>query len=209
MTAIVACGEKAPAKTDAAPPPASASNTSPVSPDSFRVSFVTSKGTFVVAVTRSLSPHGADRFYQLVQADYFTDVRFFRVVSGHIAQFGMHGDPVTNAKAEAVTIRDEPVAASNVRGTISFATSGPDSRSNQLFINLIDNPMLDGMGFSPIGRVVDGMKVVDGLYGGYGEKAGRAQDSIAAGGNAFLSRVFPKLDYIRSATVLDAGGAVR
>ena len=169
-------------------------------PDSFRVAFETSKGNFAVDVIRAWSPNGADRFHQLVSTGYFTDVAFFRVVPGFIAQFGMHGDPSVNERWEDRPIRDDPVRESNRRGTIVFATAGPNTRANQLFINFKDNAQLDGMGFSPIGRVVEGMGVVDSLFDGYGEAPVQAR--IARQGNRYLKQEFPLLDYVKSARVV-------
>ena len=163
-------------------------------PDSFRVSFQTSRGPFVVQVNRALSPKGADRFYELVQARFFDDARFFRVVPGFVAQFGINDKPKVNDEWDAKTIPDEPVKETNARGTIVFATSGPDSRSHQLFINLVDNGRLDAMGFAPFGRVVEGMAVVDSLYSEYGETPD--QTMIQRLGNSYLQRNFPKLDRI-------------
>lgn len=173
-------------------------------PDSFRVALETTKGSFAVDVIRAWSPNGADRFHELVSAGYFTDVAFFRVVPGFIAQFGMHGDPSVNERWEERPIRDDPVRQSNRRGTIVFATAGPNTRANQLFINFKDNAQLDGMGFSPIGRVVEGMSVVDSLFDGYGEAPVQAR--IARQGNRYLKQEFPLLDYVRSARVVALSG---
>lgn len=167
------------------------------------MSFETSQGDFVVQVNRAWSPKGADRFYALVNEGYFTDVRFFRVIPGFVAQFGMHGDPATNEKWDSRTITDDPVRETNARGTLVFATSGPNTRGNQFFINFVDNTRLDGMGFSPFGRVVEGMSVVDSIHGGYGDGPGAPQqDRIAREGNAYLKREFPNLDYIEKATII-------
>lgn len=178
------------------------------SPETFRARFETSKGEFVVEVVRAWSPNGADRFYNLVRNGYYDDVRFFRVISGFMAQFGLHGDPAVNAAWRARPIPDDPVVESNRRGYVTFAmTSQPNSRTTQLFINFADNAQLDGMGFAPIGRVVEGMDVVDALYAGYGEGApsGRGPDQgrIQMEGNAYLTAQFPELDYIRRATVIE------
>ena len=169
-------------------------------PDSFRVAFETTRGHFTVDVIRGWSPRGADRFYELVNAGYFTDVAFFRVLPRFIAQFGMHGDPAVNRRWEDKAIRDDPVRESNKRGTIVFATAGPNTRANQLFINTSDNAQLDGQGFSPIGRVAEGMSVVDSLFDGYGEAP--VQSRIARQGNRYLKLEFPLLDYIKSARVV-------
>lgn len=168
-------------------------------PDSFRVAFETTRGNFDVDVIRAWSPRGADRFHELVTTGYFTDVAFIRVLPGFVAQFGMHGDPAVNRRWER-PILDDPVVQSNKRGTIVFATSGPHTRGNQFFINYSDNARLDGMGFSPFGRVVEGMSVVDSIYAGYGETPD--QSRVGAEGNAYLKREFPRLDYIKSARIV-------
>ena len=175
-------------------------------PESFKARFETSKGSFTVEVTRSLAPNGADRFYSLVRAGYFTDVEFFRVVSGFMCQFGIHGDPKVAAAWRAARIPDDPVKGSNGRGAITFATAGPNTRTTQLFINFVDNSSsLDGMGFAPFGKVIEGMDVVDKIYSGYGEGAPRGagpdQGRIQQEGNAYLKKEFPKLDYIKSAAI--------
>jgi peptidyl-prolyl cis-trans isomerase A (cyclophilin A) len=209
--------ETPPAASEPAPPPATtspapaapaepaAAPTTLTTPATFRVQFETSKGNFVVEVDRSLAPNGADRFYRLINEGYYDDVRFFRVIAGFMAQFGMHGDPALTARWRAQRIPDDPVVGSNTRGTITFATSGPNSRTTQLFINLVDNRNLDGMGFAPFGRVVEGMEVVDQLYSGYGEGApqgqGPSQANIQAQGNAYLTQNFPLLDYIVRARI--------
>lgn len=200
LVAVAGC-----AKKESARPAQATVQAAATAPDSFQVRFETSRGPFTVQVTRALSPHGADRFYQLVSIGYFTDVRFFRVVPNFVAQFGMNGDPEVNARWASRTIPDDSVRTTNARGTIVFATSGPNSRSNQLFINLVDNPRLDAMGFAPIGRVIDGMDVVESLYSGYGESPDQTQ--ISTSGNAYLERMFPKLDYIKSATIVSGAAA--
>jgi peptidyl-prolyl cis-trans isomerase A (cyclophilin A) len=205
LVVVGACSKKEPPPPPnpaAAVPAAPVQPADPQAPDSFRVRFETSKGDFVVAVTRSLSPRGADRFHNLVEQGYFKDVRFFRVIGGFMAQFGMHGDPAVNKKWADASIPDDPVAESNKRGTITFATRGPNTRSNQFFINFADNAMLDPQGFSPFGHVVEGMKVVDAIHAGYGDPPPDSQDSISKEGNAYLARHFPKLDYIKSATIV-------
>jgi peptidyl-prolyl cis-trans isomerase A (cyclophilin A) len=206
----VACKEKSPPvpPPEATVPTPLPPSTPPdaASPDSFRVKFVTTKGNFTVEVNRAWAPKGADRFHRLVTEGYFKDVRFFRVLPGFMAQFGLSGNPALNAKMDALRIPDDPVTQSNKRGMVTFATAGPNTRSNQFFINYGDNASLDVQGFSPFGRVVDGMKVVDAMYGGYGEGApngqGPSQDLIATQGNEYLQRAFPKLDYIKSATIV-------
>lgn len=176
-------------------------------PDVFRVRFETSQGAFVVEAHREWAPHGADRFHELVAAGFFDDSRFFRVVAGFIAQLGLPGDPAVNSQWKDKTIPDDPVRQSNVRGTIAYAMTGPGTRSTQLYINLADNARLDAQGFAPIGRVTEGMDVVDRLYSGYGEGAGGGmrggkQGKILAGGNAHLDTEFPKLDRLIRARLL-------
>jgi peptidyl-prolyl cis-trans isomerase A (cyclophilin A) len=176
-------------------------------PESYRARFETSKGDFVIEVQRALSPNGADRFYNLVSSGYYDGVRFFRVIDGFMAQFGMHGDPAVTAAWRSAPIQDDPVMASNLRGTVTFAMTGqPNSRTTQIFINFGDNVQLDGMGFAPFGQVVDGMDVVDALYSGYGEGApngaGPSQGQIQAEGNRYLEAEFPQLDHVIRATIV-------
>lgn len=175
-------------------------------PDRYTVELDTTKGPIVIDVHRDWAPHGADRFYELVNDGYFTDVAFFRVIGGFMAQVGISGDPALNAQWRQKTIPDDPVKASNTRGTVSFATSGPNSRTTQFFINFGDNSRLDAMGFAPFGKVRD-MAVVDALYDGYGEGAprgrGPSQGLIQSQGNDYLRKDFPKLDYIKSAKILE------
>ncbi len=174
-------------------------------PDRFAVELDTTKGPIVIDVHRAWSPHGADRFYSLVQNGYYTDVAFFRVIDGFMAQVGISGDPALNAKWKNDRIEDDPVEQSNTRGMVSFASSGPDSRTTQFFISFVDNSQLDRMGFSPFGKVRD-MATVDALYAGYGEGAprgrGPSQALMQSQGNSYLQKDFPKLDYIKSAKVL-------
>jgi homoserine O-acetyltransferase len=175
-------------------------------PERFTVAIETTKGTFVLALERALSPKGVDRFHQLVSAGFFDDSRFYRIVPGFIAQFGIPGDPTVTPMWKDRAIDDDSVRASNVRGTIAFAMNGPNTRTTQLFISLVDNSRLDAQGFSPLGRVVEGMDVVDRLYGGYGENAGggiRAgrQGRMMAEGNAHLDRDYPQLDRLIRATI--------
>ena len=140
-------------------------------PAVYQAKFDTSKGAFVIEVHRDWAPNGADRFYNLVKNGFYNDVRFFRVLDGFMAQFGINGNPNLSAVWRNANIKDDPVKQSNTRGTITFATAGPNTRTTQVFINFGDNAGLDGQGFSPFGKVVSGMDVVDSLYGGYGEGA--------------------------------------
>jgi peptidyl-prolyl cis-trans isomerase A (cyclophilin A) len=157
-------------------------------------------------VTRAWAPLGAERFHELVTTGFFNDIAIFRVIDGFMAQFGIHGDPIVSAKWRDNQIKDDPVTQSNSRGMVTFATSGPNTRTTQLFINFGNNNRLDGMGFSPFGTVSEGMDIVDQLYKGYGEGAPRGQGPdqgrMQREGNAYLKKDFPNLDYILSAELL-------
>ncbi len=173
-------------------------------PEHFRVRFVTSQGDYVVEVHRDWAPIGADRFYNLVNHHFFEDQRFFRVRQGVFAQFGIPGDPRIALAWRTATIPDDPPQHSNTRGTIAYAFTTANTRTTQLFVNLADNHPFDAQGFAPFGVVISGMEAVDRLYSGYGETSGggmRAghQEALFAGGNAWLNRNFPRLDYIRKA----------
>ena len=169
-------------------------------PPTFQVGFDTSKGRFVVEVHREWAPIGADRFYNLVKNGFFDDVRFFRVIEGQLAQFGMHGNPKVQEAWRDAVVRDDPVRHGNVRGSVSFASRGPNTRTTQLFINLRDNSAYDRLGFAPFAEVVMGIDVVDSLYGGYEERP--EQPLIDEEGNAYLTREFPNLDYVKKAAIL-------
>ena len=174
-------------------------------PATYKARFDTSKGAIVIEVRRDWAPNGADRFYNLVKNGFYDDTRFFRVVGGFMVQFGINGDPKISARWRSATIKDDAVKQSNKRGTITFATSGPDSRTSQVFINFADNSGLDGQGFSPFGQVTTGMSIVDSLFSGYGEGAPRGrgpdQGRIQQEGNAYLTKDFPNLDYVKKATI--------
>lgn len=183
-------------------------------PPVYKVKLETTKGDVVLELHRSWAPNGADRFYNLVKIGYLDDVAFFRAMKGFMVQFGMHGDPKVTAAWNAAMLQDDPVKESNVRGSITFAMRGPNTRTTQLFINLVDNngkgerPVdLDKMSFAPFGKVVEGMEVIDALYTGYGEGAPRGkgpdQRRITTEGNPYLRSDFPELDYIKKATLLD------
>ena len=171
-------------------------------PAHYTVAFSTTKGRFEVTVNRTWAPRGADRFYNLVRAHFFDGVEFFRVVKGFVVQFGISGYPAVSRAWQNANIADDPVKASNGRGTITFADAGPNTRTTQVFINLANNARLDSLGFAPFGKVTKGLSVVDKLYGGYGEQPTSAQPQIAAQGNAFLKRQFPKLDTVLTATIV-------
>jgi len=198
---------KASAKTAAARP----SLLNPVSfkaraPAVYKVKFTTTKGAFVVQVTRAWSPLGADRFYNLVKYGFYDGASFFRVLPGFVAQFGIAAKPSVANAWRSATIKDDAVVQSNRRGSLTFATAGANTRTTQVFINLADNARLDGMGFSPFGEVVEGMDIVDQLYSGYGEGApdgqGPDQPRIEREGKAYLDKNFPQLDSIKSTLVM-------
>jgi peptidyl-prolyl cis-trans isomerase A (cyclophilin A) len=202
------------AKPTAAPAPAAAapltdpSKFNEKAPEGFKIKFTTTKGDVIIQVSRALSPNGADRFYNLVKGGFFTDIAFFRVIPGFMGQFGIHGDPAVAAAWRGAKIEDDKVKGSNIRGAITFAMAGPNTRTTQFFINLANNPNLDGSGFSPFGKVIEGMDVIDKINGEYGEGApngrGPEQGRVQAEGNAYLQKDFPRLDYIKSASVLPA-----
>jgi len=169
-------------------------------PDTFKVKFECTNGEFTVECFKEWAPLGVERFYQLVREGYFDDTGFFRVVPNFVVQFGLAADPQVTAKWRTKSITDDPVKQTNAPGTITFATSGPNSRTTQLFINLVDNKRLDGMGFSPFGKVIEGMDVVKKINPEYGERP--QQGMITAEGNAYLKKNFPKMDFIKKATLV-------
>jgi homoserine O-acetyltransferase len=178
-------------------------------PDIFRVKFETTAGSFLIEAHRDWSPHGADRFYQLVCTKYYDDSRFFRVVPGRWVQFGINGNPTIAQQQRHITIPDDPLKQHNTPGYVAFSNTGPNTRSTQVFINLGDNTARNDIeaGFAPFGQVVEGMDVVERLYSGYGEHSGggmRAghQNRIFEGGNAYLDREYPKLDKLLRVTLM-------
>jgi peptidyl-prolyl cis-trans isomerase A (cyclophilin A) len=211
----------APAKEPAAPANAPAAKTASFdpallqpatlrlkAPAEYDVKFVTTAGEFTVKVTRAWAPNGADRFYNLVRHHFYDGAAFFRVLPGFMAQFGLSAYPEVSKVWETATIKDDPIVQSNHRGFVSFATAGPNTRTTQVFINYGNNEALDRSGFSAFAVVLDGMEVVDKLYNGYGEGApdgrGPNQGLIGSRGRAYLEKGFPKLDTIRSATLVPA-----
>jgi peptidyl-prolyl cis-trans isomerase A (cyclophilin A) len=213
--------KQAPAKTPApagAPAPAAKMASPPAAllnpaalkakaPDLFRVKFATTHGDFVVEVHRDWAPLGVDRFYNLVKNRFFTDNSFYRISPGFIVQFGISAFPAVTKAWSSATIKDDPVKESNKKGTLTFAMAGPNTRSTDFFINLRDNAPLDGQGFSPLGTVTEGMDIVSGLYSGYGEMkeqggAGPSQPLVQSQGKAYLDKNFPKLDSIKTATII-------
>jgi peptidyl-prolyl cis-trans isomerase A (cyclophilin A) len=175
-----------------------------VVPEAFKIKFETTKGDFIVEATRAWAPRGVDRFHELLRMRYFDEGRFFRVVPGFVAQFGVHRDYDVHDRWRKYFIVDDPPKEKNKRGTLAFAQSGPNTRATEIFINLADNAILDEQGFVPFGRVVQGMEVVDSLYSGYGElmpegkyiDPGRVENAT----NAYLVPRFPMLDYIKRTT---------
>jgi len=171
-------------------------------PDEYAVLFETSAGNFKIQATRAWAPHGADRFYALVTSGYFDDQRFFRVVPDFVVQWGLSGDPELTSQWRNAGIPDDEVAETNTRGRVTFAaTSLPDSRTTQLFVNLGDNVKLDGMGFAPFGEVVEGMEIVDAVNAEYREQPDQAE--IGTRGNEYLNEDFPDLDYIVTASIAE------
>jgi peptidyl-prolyl cis-trans isomerase A (cyclophilin A) len=170
-------------------------------PEEYEVTFVTTKGNFVVQVTRAWAPQGADRFYNLVRHHFYNDMALFRVVPGFVVQFGLGPSPAVNKAWENAKIKDDPVTQSNAPGTITFATAGPNTRTTQVFINLGNNGALDGQGFAAFGKVTSGMDVIGTFYSGYADNTTNDQGNIASGGKAYLLKTYPKLDVIKTATV--------
>lgn len=170
-------------------------------PEKFQVKLETTKGDITLEVNRSWAPIGVDHFYNAVKSGFYNETRFFRVVPGFIVQFGINGDPNTQKKWRENNLKDDPVTQSNTRGTLTYATAGPNTRTTQLFINLNDNKFLDGQGFAPFAKVVAGMDVVEKINAEYGEKPD--QSYIQQLGNRYLTEYFPNLDYIKKATVIE------
>jgi len=197
LLAAIACGSSGAQESGGLRNPEALTEQAPAT---FSAAFDTSKGQFVVEVHREWAPRGADRFYNLVKSGFFNDVRFFRVIGGQLAQFGMHGDPAVQEAWRDAVIEDDPVRRGNTRGSVSFATRGPNSRTTQLFINLRDNGAYDRLGFAPFAEVVSGMDVVDRLYSEYEERP--EQPLIDEEGNAYLKREFPNLDYIQKVALV-------
>ena len=191
VAALASCGNSPPIKESAELPAQT--------PAQFRVEFETTTGNFVVEAHREWAPKGVDRFYELVRKSFFNHIAFFRVIPGFMVQFGIHGDPEEAGEWRGEVIKDDPVKQSNTRGMISFATTGKNSRTTQMFINFGDNSRLDARGFAPFAKVIRGMEVVDKIYP-VGEGAPRGpgprQDRIQYEGNAYLRKAYPKLDYI-------------
>jgi peptidyl-prolyl cis-trans isomerase A (cyclophilin A) len=187
------------------PSPGAAQVADEQSPETFRARLETSQGPFVIEVHREWAPLAADRFYTLVTRGFYNDVRFFRVLNGFMAQFGLSGDPKLQAEYASAGLKDEPAKQSNLRGFVSFAKeSAPNTRYTMVFINYKDNSYLDADGFAPFGQVVVGMDVVDKLYSGYGRTNVPDQRRIKGEGNAYLNAEYPKLDFIKTARIENA-----
>lgn len=199
---LIGCGS--PPKSEKAEAPKKPTQ----APETFHVKFTTTKGDFVVEAVREWAPRGVDRFHELVQDKYFDGSRFFRVRPKFIAQFGIHKDPKVTELWRQLKFPDDPVKQKNQRGFVSYAMSGPASRTTQIFINLANNAAaLDGRGFAPFARVVEGMEVVDSLYASYGELqslGGGGPDSakIEALGEEYLQRSYGRLDKIQQASIV-------
>lgn len=175
-------------------------------PEKFRVKVETTKGDFVIDVTRAWAPHGADRFYNLVKIGFFNDIAIFRAIDGFMFQFGIHGNPRVSSLWSSATIKDDPpkTGVSNTFGTVSFAKTGaPNSRSSQIFINLADNAELDGMGFRPFGVVTGEIGVISKINTEYGENDAEVQPYMSAQGNKYIKNKFPNVDYIKSMTLVE------
>ena len=185
-----------------APQPTGAQLTDEQAPAVFRARFETNQGPFVIEVHRDWAPIGADRFYTLVTRGFYNDARFFRVLNGFMAQFGLSGDPKRQSEYAAANLIDEPPKQSNLRGFVTFAKeSSPNTRYTMVFINYKDNSYLDADGFAPFGQVIAGMEIVDKLYSGYGRQNVPDQRRIKSEGNAYLTAEYPKLDFIKTARI--------
>ena len=198
---VAAHAQGAPAKPAPAPNMRNPAALKEQAPANYKVRFDTSAGVFVVQVHRDWAPLGADRFYNLVRSGYYDDVRFFRVIPNFMVQFGIHGTPAVSTIWRSTQINDDPVKQSNRRGYITFATAGPNTRTTQVFINFRDNAGLDKQGFAPFGEVVEGMSVVDKINSQYEGKPQEQFARILTEGNAFLNKEFPKLDFIKKASI--------
>lgn len=176
-------------------------------PDVYLIKFHTSRGDFTMKVTRAWAPLGADRFYNLVENHFYDGAAFFRVVPRFVVQFGINANPQISRVWQNANIKDDAVTKSNARGYVTFATGGPNTRTTQVFINLVDNSRLNSMGFSPFGQITDAMDIVDRLYGGYGESPDQGQ--IQSAGKAYLEKSFPKLDTILTARIVPAAPAAK
>ena len=176
-------------------------------PDLYKVKLETTKGDVILEIHRDWAPRGADRFYNLVKLGFYDQVAFFRVVDKFMVQFGLHGNPKVASAWKTAPIKDDERTQENKRGTISFANRGPNTRTTQVFINFSDHASLDQMDFAPFGKVIEGMEVVDSFHKEYGDSppngSGPRQGEIERQGNPYLQRNFPKLDYLKTASIVD------
>lgn len=175
-------------------------------PEKYRARFTTTKGDFVIEVYRDWAPLGADRFYNLVRRGFYDNISVFRMIPGFVAQWGIHGEPEVNTAWRGARIQDDPAGKqTNARGTVTFAMGGPNTRTTHVFVNLQSNQVLDGMGFAPIGKVVEGLSTIESFYGGYGDGPpqgnGPDQGRSNTEGNSYLQREFPRLDFIKAAKI--------
>jgi peptidyl-prolyl cis-trans isomerase A (cyclophilin A) len=205
------CSGEPPAEAEGPPPnpllqPRGFTETAP---ESYQVRFTTTKGVFVIGVTREWAPLGADRFYNLVRAGFYDGMAIHRVLPNFVAEWGIHGDPWVNAAWRQALMADEPVRQSNRRGRVTFSKNTPNSRTVQVFINMKDNLSLDGEGFSPFGEVLEGMDVVESFYSEYGDGPPRGegvyQAMAIAKGDEYFNDEFPLLDRIETAAVVPEG----
>ncbi|WKW11689.1 peptidylprolyl isomerase [Pseudogemmatithrix spongiicola] len=205
VTVAVVLAACAPQAASVAPAPDVPPFTPGVVPDSFVARLTTTKGEVDIIVRRDWAPNGAAQFYEAVATGYYDGARFFRTIRGFVSQFGLAADTAVTARWRTRTIPDDPVTQTNRRGTLVFASGGPNTRTTQMFVNLRDNPRLDGLGFPPIGEVISGLDAVDSLYTGYGDGANApSQERITREGEAYLAANFPLLDRIVRATVIKA-----
>jgi peptidyl-prolyl cis-trans isomerase A (cyclophilin A) len=199
---LVGCSSPAPKTSEKAAGP---ERTRP--PEKYRVRFDTTKGPFVIEVTREWAPRGADRFFELIQSKYYDGARFYRVRPKFVVQFGISPDPKANHLYKQLKLADDPVKQSNLRGLVSYATDGPNTRTTEVFVNLVDNKRLDARGFSPFGKVVEGMDVVD-QFQSYGEVqslggAGPDPAKMETLGDEYIQRSFPRMDQIKTARITE------
>ena len=203
---LLACGialaqTKSETKAPAAPNLLNPGSMKAKAPETFKVKMTTTKGDVIIQVNRAWAPLGADRFYNLIRGGFYKDAAFFRVIPGFVAQFGIPARPDLAKVWEEARITDDRVTQSNKRGTLTFATAGPNTRTTQIFINYRDNTPLDTQGFAPFGQVTEGMELVDKFFSGYGEAPN--QGLITAQGKAYLDKSFPNLDRILSTTIME------
>jgi len=204
LIALALVGCSSPDEGKKAGAPKAAPKAPEKTPDVFKVVLDTSKGPVVIEVHRDWAPVGVDHFYSLIKTGFYDGARFFRVTHSYV-QFGIAGDPSTNGLWSTARLPDDPVKQSNVKGTLTYAHLGPGTRTTQLFFNMKNNKELDKHGFAPVGKIVEGMEIVESLFGAYGDMAPRGMgpdtSKIEIQGNKYLDAKFPRLDFIKKATV--------